>query len=230
MTQTNNTNLPHLVVMLTYNDYTVANAAEIFSQCRHSEAVYWGMKEQPLPLDDIKQIFSQMKAAGKETVLEVVSYTEEEGMRGAEIAAACGCDFLMGTKFYKSIADFCKAHNIKYLPFVGTISGRPSVLTGKVEEIVAEAEYALSNGAYGIDLLGYRYVGDAAALNKAIAARFPGRVCIAGSIDSYNRLDELQESSPTWFTIGSAFFNHKFGDSICEQINNVCRYIRNISR
>lgn len=226
MTQANYPELPLLVVMLTYNDFTVADAAEVFAECEDSDAEYWGMKEQPLPLDEMKALFARMKAAGKKTVLEVVAYSEEEGLRGAETAAACGCDFLMGTKFHKSIADYCRLHDIRYIPFVGTIAGRPSVLTGEVDEIIAEADMALSQGAYGVDLLGYRYVGDAVALNKALAARFPGRVCIAGSVDSYVRLDEIREAAPAWFTIGSAFFNHKFGDTVCSQINTVCRYLR----
>ena len=50
-------------------------------------------------------------------------------------------------------------------------------------------------------------------------------VCIAGSIDSYQRLDEVKSAAPWAFTIGSAFFDHKFGEDFTGQINNVCEYI-----
>jgi hypothetical protein len=50
-------------------------------------------------------------------------------------------------------------------------------------------------------------------------------VCIAGSIDSFDRLDEIKNISPCAFTIGSAFFDNKFGGSFTEQINNVCDYL-----
>lgn len=45
------------------------------------------------------------------------------------------------------------------MPFVGSITGRPSVLTGTIDEMVAEANRYLEKGVYGIDLLGYRYIG-----------------------------------------------------------------------
>lgn len=43
----------------------------------------------------------------KKTFLEVVEYTEEEGLERAKIALECGCDILMGTLFYDSINEFC---------------------------------------------------------------------------------------------------------------------------
>lgn len=217
---------PELVVMLTNHDYTVENAPEIFRECKKAEARYWGMKEEGLRIESMKALYSEMKEAGKVTVLEVVSYTEEEGIKGAELAAGCGVDILMGTKFSEKIADICHAGGIRYMPFVGTVTGRPSVLEGLTGEIIDEAKCALESGADGIDLLGYRYVDDAAALNKAVCESCPGKVCIAGSIDSFQRLDEVMESGAALFTIGSAFFADKFQGSICEQINKVCRYMR----
>ena len=65
-----------------------------------------------------------MKEFGKTTFLEVVSYNEREGLNGAKIAAECHCDFLMGTKFFDSIKYFCKERAIRYMPFVGKVSGR----------------------------------------------------------------------------------------------------------
>lgn len=218
---------PELVVMLTHNDFTVENAEEVFDQCKDSEALFWGMKEKPLSLERMKSLFTSIKEAGKKSVLEVVAYDEENGLKGARLAAECGCDILMGTKFYESIMDFCKSENIAYMPFVGNIKGRPSVLKGSIDDILAEAGDVISRGASGVDLLGYRYEGDAALLNRILAKKYPGKVCIAGSIDSYDRLDEIIEAAPDSFTIGSAFFNNKFGEGLCEQINNVCHYLKN---
>jgi hypothetical protein len=72
-----------LIVMLTHNDLTVENAYEIFEQCQDTKALYWGFKEQPLPIEEMKRIYSKMKECGKRTVLEVVAYTEAEGREGA---------------------------------------------------------------------------------------------------------------------------------------------------
>ena len=68
-----------------------------------------------------KRLTAAMKEQGKTTVLEVVAYTEEEGLAGAETAAACGCDILMGTTYSKRILDYCRARHIRYMPFVTTI-------------------------------------------------------------------------------------------------------------
>lgn len=216
---------PFLIVMLTYDDSTVSDAYEIFSDCRNSKAEYWGFKEKPLPPERMKELYSYMKACGKKTVLEVVEYTEPECIKGAEMAVDFGCDILMGTVFSDTVNDICRKNNIKYMPFVGNITGRPSVLHGDIESMISEAETYLSKGVYGIDLLGYRYTGNACELNRQFVSRIKAPVCIAGSINSYQRLDEIKNASPYAFTIGSAFFENRFGNDFCKQIDIVCDYI-----
>ena len=218
-------NLPELIVMLTHNDFTVSNAEEIFEQCKDSKARYWGFKDHPLPLEKMKRLFARMKACGKTTVLEVVAYTEEEGLEGARMAVECGCDILMGTVFHDTINDFCNKNQLKYMPFVGRITGRPSVLEGSIEDMIADAKKYLAKGVYGIDLLGYRYTGDAVALNEALVRAVDAPVCLAGSIDCYQRLDEVKRANPWVFTIGSAFFDRKFGQDMAKQINTVYDYM-----
>lgn len=218
-------NSPKLIVMLTHNDHTVENASEIFESCKNSKAQYWGFKEKPLPISEMKSLFSRMKSCGKTTFLEVVEYDEESGLHGAKIAKECGCDILMGTVFFDSINQFCKENNMKYMPFVGQITNRPSILEGSIEDMISEAKEYLVKGVYGFDLLGYRYTGDPVKLNNAFVQAIEAPVCLAGSVDSYERLDEVIEANPWAFTIGSAFFEKKFGTEIHEQINNVCNYI-----
>ena len=211
--------------MLTHNDHTVENASEIFESCKNSKAQYWGFKEKPLPISEMKSLFSRMKSCGKTTFLEVVEYDEESGLHGAKIAKECGCDILMGTVFFDSINQFCKENNMKYMPFVGQITNRPSILEGSIEDMISEAKEYLAKGVYGFDLLGYRYTGDPVKLNNAFVQAIEAPVCLAGSVDSYERLNEVIDTNPWAFTIGSAFFEKKFGTEIHEQINNVCNYI-----
>lgn len=220
-------NFPELIVMLTHNDRTVENAREIFEQCKNAKAKFWGFKEEPLPIDEMKKLFARMKELGKTTCLEVVAYSEKECLDGARIAVTCNCDFLMGTKFFDSVNAVCKDNGVKYMPFVGKINGRPSILEGTLEEMLNEANYCLSKGVYGIDLLGYRYTGDATALNKNFVAAINAPVCIAGSVNSFERLTELKDISPQTFTIGGAFFENKFGKNFAEQINKVCNFMEN---
>lgn len=216
---------PHLIVMLTRDDLTVANAAELFQQCQKSPAQYWGFKESPLPLEEMKTLYRQMKACGKTTVMEVVAYTEEEGLAAAQMAAACQCDILMGTTYADSILALCQEHGIKYMPFVGLVSGRPSVLEGDIRAMVGEAQQYIDNGAYGIDLLAYRYTGNVEQLMHAMTEGINAPVCMAGSIDSCEKIDAVTSAGAWAFTIGGAFFDKKFGNTFPEQIDKVCKYV-----
>ncbi len=138
-----------------------------------------------------------MKENNKTTVLEVVEYTEEEGLKGAKIALECGCDILMGTVFFDSINNFCKENGLKYMPFVGNVYNRPSVLEGTVESLI-----------------------------KRLSDEINAPICIAGSINSYERLDYIKTCSPWAFTIGSGFFDNNFDGSFLEQIDKVYKYVK----
>ncbi len=218
--------IPELIVMLTHNDKTVKNAIEVFEQCKDTPVKYWGFKEVGIPIDEMKTLCKMMKDAGKTTFLEVVEYDEEKGMAGAKMAVECGFDILMGTMFFDSINDYTKENGIKYMPFIGKVEERPSVLKGDIDEIIAQGNALKEKGIYGIDLLGYRYVGDAVELNRRAVAEIDLPLCLAGSVSSNQRLDEVKAASPWSYTIGSAFFDKKFGDiSIADQIKAVCDYM-----
>ena len=155
----------------------------------------------------------------------IIAYTEPECLHGAEMDAACGRDILMGTVYSDAVHAYCRAHGLRYMPFVGQISGRPSILHGTPAGMICEAEGYLAKGVDGIDLLGYRYTGDAAALNRAFIAAVHAPICLAGSVNSFARLDEIKAAGAAYFTIGSAFFAHAFGGDIADQINTVCDYM-----
>ena len=214
-----------LIVMLTYNDLTVNNAIEVFNDNKDTPVEYWGIKEEGIPFEEMKTLFDCMKKYGKKTVLEVVAYTEAECMKGAQTAAECGCDLLIGTLFFDSVNEFCEKQGIAYMPYVGKVSERPSILEGSAEGMIKEADEYVNKGAFGINLLGYRHVSDQFDLSKKVVSGLSSRVSLAGGINSFDRLAEVKEISPWGFTIGSAFFDKKFGDSFKEQIENVYEYI-----
>lgn len=64
---TNRYHTPSLIVMLTHEDQTVQNAYEIFDAYKDSDAEYWGFKEEPLPLSQMKDLYAYMKSCGKKT-------------------------------------------------------------------------------------------------------------------------------------------------------------------
>ncbi len=215
----------NLIVMLTHNDRTVENASELFEKYGGSKAEYWGFKEEGIPAAEMKKLYSQMKGRGKTTVLEVVAYTEPECIAGAEMAAKFGCDILMGTLYFDSVNEICRNNGIKYMPFVGKVTERPSVLDGDIDAMIAEANEYLRRGVYGFDLLGYRYTGDAHELIRRFVGEVNAPVCVAGSIVGYEDLDEIKKVAPFAFTIGGAFFENKFDGDLGEQVDKVCDYM-----
>jgi hypothetical protein len=201
---------PEFILMLTYNDSTVKDALQIFRECKDTPVMHWGFKDVGLPPGDMKALVEQMKAAKKTTYLEVVSLSEEEGLRGAKIAVEAGFDILMGTVFFDSILEYLKDKPIKYYPFPGHIYSHPSIMDGTIDEIVAHARFLESKGVPGMDLLSYRYIGDAPLLLREVVKATHVPIVSAGSIDSYKRLAEVWQSGAWGFTIGSALFDKKF--------------------
>ena len=201
---------PELIVMLTYNDQTVEDAQAIFESLKDAPVTHWGFKDVGLDVPRMEQLVKTMKAAGKVTYLEVVSLSEEEGLRGAKLAVECGFDRLMGTVFHDSINDYLKDKDVQYLPFVGEVSGHPSILSGSIESAVRQAKEMEEKGVDGFDILSYRYVGDPIALLNAVAAAVKAPVVTAGSINSFMRLEEVRDTGVWGFTIGTAFFDRSF--------------------
>jgi len=202
---------PELIVMLTYNDKTVENALELFSEMKETPVTYWGFKDVGLIPEKMKEVVDSMNAAGKTTCLEVVSLREEEGLVGAKLAVDCGFDVLMGTVFFDSINDFLKSKPVKYYPFPGHVHSHPSILDGTIEEIVQNARSMESKGVDGMDLLTYRYAGEnPTLLLREVVKATSVPIISAGSISSYDRIIEVRDSGAYGFTIGTAFFEKKF--------------------
>lgn len=202
---------PNLIVMLTNHDVTVKDAYEVFESCKDiKEVIHWGFKNVGLPTDEMKRLVQAMKAAGKTTYLEVVTYDEESCMEAAKISIECGFDTLMGTVYYDSVHQYLKEHNMEYSPFVGKVSGSPSILEGTNEEIIQNARDLMAKGITAFDILAYRHVEDGEKLAREFCAAIDAQVSIAGSISSYERIDTMFDIGPWGFTMGSALFSKNF--------------------
>ena len=161
---------PEIIIMLTHHDVTVKDAGEIFEQCKDLPVKFWGFKNVGLPKDEMKKVAGAMKAAGKTTFLEVVTYDEASCLDGAQTAIDCGFDYLMGTVYYDSVAKLLKENGMAYLPFVGKVSGSPSILEGTNEEIIQNAKDLMAKGIKGFDILAYRHVVDGEKLAREFCA------------------------------------------------------------
>lgn len=202
---------PKLILMFTHNDVTVEDAVEYFDKVKDLDVDYYGFKEIGLAPDKMKQLCDKIHSIGKEAFLEVVEYDEDKIADPAKMAVDMGFDFLMGTIYYPSIWDIIEG-KIKYFPFCGKIYDRPSVLDGTIEEITDDAKRLQDAGVDGFDILAYRYKYpdkvDKLISSLKEAVSIP--IVSAGSINSFQRLDQTIDHGVWGFTIGGAFFEKKF--------------------
>lgn len=221
-------NLNKLIVMLTHNDQTVANALDVFKDCADLPVENWGFKDVGLPVEKMKNLVSAMKEMRKQTFLEVVTYSEEDCLRGAKLAVECEFDFLMGTLYYDQVWDFLKNKKIHYCPFVGVVEGSPSVLRGTLDSMLAQSRFFAEKGIYGVDLLGYRYTdGDPGKLSATYIKTSTIPTVLAGSIASRERILNVLKMNPKYFTMGSALFSRNFvkNGTIRENLVEVCKIL-----
>jgi hypothetical protein len=221
---------PELIVMLTHQDKTVPDALDLFQRTKDYPIQNWGFKDVGLSPQEMQTVVTAMKDAGKVTFLEVVSLSEEEGLRGARLAVDLGFDILMGTVFYPSIGDYLQDKSVRYYPFPGHVHSHPSILDGTIEDIVAHACQLESYGAHGLDLLTYRFNGEAAHLLKQVVEATKVPIVSAGSIASFERINEVWDAGAWGFTIGSAFFDKKFvpDASFEENVWAVCDWLEGL--
>ena len=219
---------PELIVMLTHHDQTVPDALELFERMKDYPITHWGFKDVGLSAEEMKNVVQAMKDAGKITFLEVVSLSEEEGLRGAQLAVQLGFDVLMGTVFYPSIAEYLKDKPIRYYPFPGHVHSHPSILDGTIDTIVDHACELESFGVHGLDLLTYRFNGEASLLLKLVVQATNIPIVSAGSIATFERIREVWDSGAWGFTIGSAFFDRQFvpNGSLEENVMAVCDWLQ----
>ena len=221
----------NLIIMLTHNDQTVKNAVEVFDSCKDLPVQHWGFKNIGLPVSEMKKLVADMKAAGKTTYLEVVTYTEEDCLAAAKLAIECNFDCLMGTLYFPSVGELVKG-KISYYPFCGKVWNNPSKLGGSIDEIIADARRLQFLGCQGTDLLAYRHVDDPVALLKRFIREVDFPTVVAGSIDTYARIDFMKEPNPAGITMGSALFNKKFvpDGTFRDNLENVAEYMNIIKK
>jgi len=220
--------------MFTLNDMTVSDAIDHFEMVKDLDVDYFGFKEIGLPQYKMKELNDKIHKSGFKSFLEVVEYEEDRIYEPAKMAVEMGFDYLMGTIYFPSIWDIIKGRDIKYFPFCGKIYDRPSILDGTIEEIVQDAKRIEAEGAQGFDLLAYRYkyqdkVNDLIlALDEALEVP----IVSAGSINSFDRLQETIDQGVWGFTIGGAFFEKKFvpNGSYRDNVAAVIRFLKNLDK
>ncbi len=101
---------------------------------------------------------------------------------------------------------------IQYFPFPGFPEGHPTKLGGTAADVAAHCTSFMRKGCAGADLLAYRATA-AQPLDLVHVARHmlgTGKLVVAGSINSAERIHALRAAGVDAFTIGSAVFDGSF--------------------
>lgn len=199
----------NFVFMLTHSDSTVPGAIDHVEPMAATGLRYIGFKDVGADPEAQRQIAKAARAAGLETMLEVVSVSRADEVRSVQAAVAAGVDWVLGGTNPDAVLPLLEGTGIKYCPFPGRVVGHPSVLEGAVEEIAASAAALTARpGVHGLDLLAYRHASaDIAQLTKAVVDASAGPVIAAGSVNSAEQIRTLARAGAWGFTIGSAIFD-----------------------
>ena len=98
------------------------------------------------------------------------------------------------------------------------------MLEGTREAIVASAgALATTDGVWGLDLLAYRFAGDADTLMREAIAAVDVPVIVAGSVADTDRIAAIAAAGAWGFTVGSAAFEGRFvpGAPLLDQLRAV---------
>jgi hypothetical protein len=213
------------IFMLTRDDITVDDAGAVLDGVRETGLRYVGFKDIGPPPEVLTEVAAAAHDAGMEVMLEVVSTSREDELRSLRAALDIGVDWVLGGTNAEEGARLLAGSGVRYCPFPGTISGHPSVLSGAIDEIAADAARLVAiDGVHGVDLLASRHrTADVPDLTRAVAAAIDGPVIAAGSVASVEQIADLSAAGAWGFTIGSAIFEGRLpgGPSVAGQVSAV---------
>jgi Histidine biosynthesis protein len=221
--QVKETHMSHFIFMLTKQDATVYDAAAVYARVSNSALRYVGFKDIGLPLSELADLTRAMKSDGKRVMLEVVSSSLESELQSIEAGVRIGVDYVLGGRHAEEAVRILRGTGIRYFPFAGRTEGHPTRLLGDITEIVDDAQrLAKMPGVHGLDLLAYRFSGDAQALTRAVVKAVQVPVIAAGSINSNERVQAMRETGVWAFTVGSAVFDGSFlAEPVSQQIETI---------
>jgi hypothetical protein len=223
---------PAFVFMLTRGDITIPDARDQLPTAVEAGVRHIGFKDIGLPLAEMKVLAAEIRAAGATLYLEMVSLNAEAEARGARTAAELGVDVLMGGVRPDVVEPIIAGTQVRYFPFPGEVVGHPSRLAGDIASIASSAgDLAARDDVHGLDLLAYRFDGDAPALVAAVCAAACGKpVIVAGSIDCDERIAAVVAAGAAGFTVGTAALDAAFRapPSLREQLAHIDGVVRSL--
>ncbi len=203
---------PDFIFMLTRADSTIEDAEARLPEALAAAVRHVGFKDVGLPATALRRLADAIRRAGAKLYLEVVSLDAASEAASARMAVDLGVDVLMGGARPDEVTPIIGGTTIRYYPYPGEVVGHPCVLAGTVETTVESARRLLATpGVHGLDLLAYRFAGDAEALMRAVCQAAAGRpVVVAGSLDRAERLAAVVAAGASAFTVGTAALENVF--------------------
>ncbi len=215
----------NFVFMLTHSDSTIDDALDYVDALAETGLRYIGFKDVGATPERQRTIARAARDAGFETMLEVVSVTQDDELRSVQAALAAGVDWILGGTHSAAALPLLEGSSVKYCPFPGRVVGHPSILQGSIEEIARSAAALTSlPGVYGLDLLAYRHQSaDIEDLTRAVVNASAGPVIAAGSVVADHQIRMLASAGAWGFTIGSAIFDNLFpgAPDVAAQVRHV---------
>ena len=198
-----------LIVMLTLNDVTADNAVEVFNECKDLPVMDWGFKNVGLNEEKRAYLAQIMKEAGKTVYIEDVLNSEEDTLEMAIFAHKNKVDNIFG-RYFSSVKEYAKNNGLGYYTCSTKSSGIPVMLRGPITEIVDQLKGYVDKGVDGICIGAYRHESDPEGLIKLLTSNINKPIIIAGSINSEDRMQFVNDQGCAGFTMGSALFDKKF--------------------
>jgi hypothetical protein len=151
-------------------------------------------------------------------MLQVVATSREAELESIRAALKIGVDYLLGGRHVEDALLLLRGSQVRYFPFAGRTVAHPTVLQGKIDEIVEDARRIASiSGVHGLDLLVYRFAGegDPAELTRHVVEAVDVPVIAAGSIDGETRVKAMIDADTWGFTVGSALLRKPSSIAAC---------------
>ncbi len=199
------------IFMLTRNDQTVAQAHDYVDVALEAGVKHIGFKDVGLSQGQLNELANTIRNGGAKTYLELVSLDRDSEMNSAKNAVETGVDYLLGGTHVDGLFPIVQNSPIRCCPFPGRVVGHPSVLEGSISEITESAKQLCEReDVYGLDLLAYRYAGDASDLMSSVCSSVKKPVIVAGSIDRPEQIHAVAAAGGSAITIGTAAIDGKF--------------------
>ncbi|MEX2648365.1 MAG: hypothetical protein WD673_05055 [Alphaproteobacteria bacterium] len=200
------------IFMLTRGDETVEDCLEVLESIRSVGLRHVGFKDVGVDLATLESLHGAIKATGATSYLEIVSTSAETALASTRTAARLGVDCVLGGTDADAALGVLRGRRAGYYPFPGFPSGHPTRLGGTPDDVAEHCRAFRAKGCAGADLLAYRATeSDPLALVRAARQGLgDGRLVVAGSVNSPERIRALAGAGADAFTIGSAAFDGSF--------------------